>query len=99
MRPNVDREWRPRDRWSSTMTHIAGNAGPNDSPILHAAIALAPQIRAASDDSEQGRRLPSSIVAAMKAAGIFGMAMPSAWGGPELARSTDAVPGAGGVGD
>jgi indole-3-acetate monooxygenase len=66
------------------MTHAAGHAGPNDSPILHAAIALAPQIRAARDDIEQGRRLPVHIAEAMRAAGIFGMAMPSAWGGPEL---------------
>jgi alkylation response protein AidB-like acyl-CoA dehydrogenase len=66
------------------MTHIAGHAGPNDSPILHEAIALAPQIRAAGDEIEQGRRLPPGIAAALKAAGVFGMAMPSAWGGPEL---------------
>ena len=66
------------------MTHVAGHAGPNDSPILHAAIALGPQIRSASAEIERGRRLPSGIYEAMKASGIFGMAMPSAWGGPEL---------------
>jgi indole-3-acetate monooxygenase len=51
---------------------------------LHASIRLAEQIRAASDEIETGRRMPQSIAAAMKDAGVFGMAMPSAWGGPEL---------------
>jgi indole-3-acetate monooxygenase len=66
------------------MTHAAGQADPNGSPILHAAIALAPKIHAARDEIEQARRIPTSIVDGMKAAGIFGMAMPRAWGGPEL---------------
>jgi indole-3-acetate monooxygenase len=66
------------------MTWPAGKADGNDSPILHAAIALIPQILAAGDEIEQGRRIPLRIVEAMKNAGIFGMAMPRAWGGPEL---------------
>ena len=66
------------------MTYAAGQAEPNDSPILHAAIAMAPQIRAAGDEIERARRLPVEIVAALKAAGALGMAMPRVWGGPEL---------------
>ncbi len=66
------------------MTYAAGQAEPTDSPILHAAIAMAPQIRASADEIERARRLPASIVEALKAAGVFGMAMPRAWGGPEL---------------
>ena len=66
------------------MTYAAGQAEPNESPILHAAIALAPAIRALGDEIEQGRRIPASVVHAMKDAGIFGMPMPRAWGGPEL---------------
>jgi alkylation response protein AidB-like acyl-CoA dehydrogenase len=66
------------------MTYASGHAVPTDSPILHAAIAMAPQIHAARDEIEQGRRLPRSIVKALRDAGIFGMAMPRAWGGPEL---------------
>ena len=58
------------------MTYAAGQAEPNDSPILHAAIAMAPQIRAAGDEIERERRLPASIVGALKAAGVLGMAMP-----------------------
>ena len=66
------------------MTHAAGHAEPNESPILHAAIALAPKIAASGEEIEQGRRIPASIVKALKSAGVFGMAMPRAWGGPEL---------------
>ena len=65
-------------------THTAGEATTDDPPILHAAIRLGEQIRDASDEIEQGRRLPTGIAAAMKNAGIFSMPMPLAWGGPEL---------------
>jgi indole-3-acetate monooxygenase len=66
------------------MTWIAGTASADESPILHAAISLAPQIAAAGDEIERARRIPPSIAKAMKGAGIFGMAMPRAWNGPEL---------------
>jgi alkylation response protein AidB-like acyl-CoA dehydrogenase len=66
------------------MTYPAGQAGPEDHPVLHAAIALAPQVLAASDEIEQDRRITPPVAAAMKSAGVFGMAMPRAWGGPEL---------------
>src|SRR5262249_22982751 len=64
--------------------HDAGQATADDSPVLRAAIGLAEQIRAASEEIERGRRLPSGIAAAMKEAGVFGMAMPRAWGSPEV---------------
>jgi Acyl-CoA dehydrogenase, N-terminal domain len=66
------------------MTNIAGKASKEDTAILHAAIGLAPQIRAASEEIERGRQIPPPLAAAMKEAGIFGMVMPRAWGGPEL---------------
>ncbi len=66
------------------MTHAAGEATADDSPVLHAAIGLAKQIRAASEEIERGRRIPPAIAAPMKDAGVFGMAMPRVWGGPEL---------------
>jgi alkylation response protein AidB-like acyl-CoA dehydrogenase len=65
-------------------THPAGQATVGDSPVLRAAIGLAEQIRAASPEIERGRRLPAGIAAAMKDAGVFGMAMPRAWGGLEV---------------
>jgi indole-3-acetate monooxygenase len=51
---------------------------------LDAVRELAPKIHAASDEIEKGRRLPLDIVRAMQRAGVFRMAMPRAWGGPEL---------------
>jgi alkylation response protein AidB-like acyl-CoA dehydrogenase len=45
---------------------------------------LGSHIRAASEEIEQGRRIPPSLASAMKAAGVFGMVMPRAWGRPEL---------------
>jgi indole-3-acetate monooxygenase len=66
------------------MTYPAGQADAADHPTLHAAIAMAPMIHAAKDEIERGRRLPQPIAAAMKEAGVFAMAMPRAWGGPEL---------------
>jgi alkylation response protein AidB-like acyl-CoA dehydrogenase len=75
---------KPEQTFAINRTHAAGQATADDSPILHAAIGLAEQIRAASDEIERGRRLPPGIAAAMKYAGVFGMAMPRVWGGPEL---------------
>jgi indole-3-acetate monooxygenase len=51
---------------------------------LDAARELAPKIRAAADEIEQGRRLPLHLVEEMQRAGMFRMAMPQAWGGSEL---------------
>src|SRR5260370_20774514 len=51
---------------------------------LDAARELGRKIRAAADEIEQGRRLPLHLVREMQPGGIFRMAMPRAWGGPEL---------------
>src|ERR1700687_2766116 len=72
--------------------HKTGSAGLNamaDSDggairTLDAARELAPKIRAAGAEIEQGRRLPLHLVDEMQRAGVFRMAMPQAWGGPEL---------------
>ena len=66
------------------MLYPAGQATPQDSPILHAAIGLAPKIHEASEEIERERRIPPQIAHAMKDAGIFGMVIPQSWGGPEL---------------
>jgi alkylation response protein AidB-like acyl-CoA dehydrogenase len=52
--------------------------------ILANARALAPMIREQADAIESGRRLPEPLVEAMSRAGIFRIAMPRAWGGPEM---------------
>jgi hypothetical protein len=51
-------------------SHVAGKATADDSCVLHAAIGLAEQIRAASDEIERGRRIPPGIAQAMKDAGV-----------------------------
>jgi len=66
------------------MTYPAGQAEPTDHPILHTAVAMIPTIRAAGEEIEQERRIPLPIADALKEAGVFDMAMPRAWGGPEL---------------
>src|SRR5580693_6005322 len=77
------------------MFNIADEAGPlalktiansdeRSTRTLDAARELAPTIRAAADQIEQGRRLPLHLVREMQRAGVFRMAMPRAWGGPEL---------------
>ena len=66
------------------MTCPAGQGTQDDPPVLHAAIGLTEQIKAASDTAEAERRLPPSVATAMHEAGVFGMVMPRAWGGPEL---------------
>jgi alkylation response protein AidB-like acyl-CoA dehydrogenase len=52
---------------------------------LEAVRALAPRIREASAAIERECRLPGWLVQALKDAGVIRMAMPRAWGGPELA--------------
>jgi len=52
--------------------------------ILRNARALAPRIEAAADDIARARRLPDDLVEAMRAAGIFRIAFPRDWGGPEM---------------
>jgi indole-3-acetate monooxygenase len=54
------------------------------SPVLRAARELHGEITAAADEIERTRHLPEHIAASLKDAGVFGMAMPRAWGGPEL---------------
>ena len=60
------------------------NAEGDGKRILDAAVELAPKIRASADEIEQGRRLPMHLVQEMKRAGLFRVAMPKAWDGPEL---------------
>src|SRR5262245_5010413 len=52
--------------------------------ILANARALGPAIEAAADDIARKRRLPDDLVEAMRRAGIFRIAFPRDWGGPEM---------------
>ncbi len=52
--------------------------------ILQRTRALGPAIEAAADTIERDRRLPDDLLAEMRAAGVFRIAFPQAWGGPEM---------------
>jgi alkylation response protein AidB-like acyl-CoA dehydrogenase len=56
----------------------------NTATILANARALVPTIRKAQKAIDTGRRLPSPLVDALSEAGVFRIAMPGAWGGPEM---------------
>ena len=52
--------------------------------ILEGARKLVPEITARADEIAALRRLPLDLVTKLKAAGVFRMPMPAAWGGPEM---------------
>lgn len=52
--------------------------------ILVNAKAIAPVLREEADENERQRRLTPRTVDALRGAGAFRMAMPRAWGGPEV---------------
>ena len=51
--------------------------------VVAAAARLSPTVRAAADEAERGRRMPPALVAEVAEAGLFRMAVPSAYGGLE----------------
>ena len=57
-------------------------------PPVAAALALAPQIRAAGDQIEQERRLPVTLVQALARAGMFRLCIPRALHGEEAEPTT-----------
>jgi len=70
------------------MTLAAGGTGVpatrRAADIMTAVQALTPEILARGDEIAAARRLPLDLVAKLKATGAFRMAMPKAWGGPEM---------------
>ncbi|MEU0032255.1 acyl-CoA dehydrogenase family protein [Streptomyces sp. NPDC006335] len=52
--------------------------------ILARARALAPRLRERAEDMENERQLPADVVELLRGTGVFRMALPKAWGGPEL---------------
>jgi alkylation response protein AidB-like acyl-CoA dehydrogenase len=51
---------------------------------LERAQKITPALREASPRIREARRLPSDVVELLRETGVFGMAVPRAWGGPEL---------------
>ncbi|HEY5854046.1 MAG TPA: acyl-CoA dehydrogenase family protein [Aldersonia sp.] len=60
----------------------AGTAAATD--ILARAAAIAPRLRARSEDIERARRLPDDVVAMLRETGVFRMGFTREWGGPGL---------------
>lgn len=54
-----------------------------DPPIVAAAMALAPAVRAAADEAERTRQTPAALAAEITRAGIYQMYLPRSAGGPE----------------
>jgi alkylation response protein AidB-like acyl-CoA dehydrogenase len=54
-----------------------------DPPIVAAAMALAPAVRAAREEAEQMRQTPPALAAEITRAGIYQMYLPRSMGGPE----------------
>ncbi|MGC9542885.1 acyl-CoA dehydrogenase family protein [Streptomyces sp. UG1] len=52
--------------------------------ILARARAVAPRLRERAEDMENERQLPPDVVEMLRGTGVFRMALPKAWGGPEL---------------
>ena len=68
-----------------TLSHSEGTRSPlAAADIITAVRALAPEIQSRGDEIAALRRLPIDLVRKLKAAGVFRMAMPKAWGGPEM---------------
>ena len=70
-----------------TLTHgqlSGGTTALSAADIISATRALQPEILARGDEIASLRRLPSDLVTRLKAAGVFRMSMPNAWGGPEM---------------
>ena len=68
-----------------TLSHTESTHSPLDAAdIITAVRALAPEIQSRGDEIAALRRLPIDLVQKLKAAGVFRMAMPKAWGGPEM---------------
>ena len=72
------------DKTNSLAVRTATDKDGSAIRTLAAVRELDPEIRAAANEIELGRRLPLHIVHDMQRAGVFRMSMPRAWGGSEL---------------
>src|SRR5262249_5851457 len=57
---------------------------PAEADVIAAVRRLVPQVRAARDDCERLRRVPSAMAEALAKAGLLQMYLPRSMGGPEL---------------
>ena len=66
------------------VSRASGASALNSRDIITNTRRLAPEIQRRADEIAALRRLPADLVAQLKAAGVFRMSMPKAWGGPEM---------------
>jgi alkylation response protein AidB-like acyl-CoA dehydrogenase len=66
------------------MSRTESNTYLSAADIITSVRALAPEIQSRGDEIAALRRLPPDLVRRLKAVGAFRMAMPKAWGGPEM---------------
>ncbi|MGV9992792.1 acyl-CoA dehydrogenase family protein [Streptomyces sp. NPDC003374] len=67
-----------------TAEQIAAPGAPTAEQILRRARAVAPRLRERAEEIERRRRLPADVVELLRGTGVFRMAVPRAFGGPEL---------------
>jgi alkylation response protein AidB-like acyl-CoA dehydrogenase len=65
-------------------TSLQGGAPMSVADIYRNARALGPFLREKADSIEAARTLPPEVATRMREAGLFRIAMPKSWGGPEL---------------
>jgi alkylation response protein AidB-like acyl-CoA dehydrogenase len=71
-----------------TGRHDTMTAALNGATILANARAIAPILREEASENERNRRLTARTVDALRSTGVFRMAMPRSWGGPEVGIPT-----------
>lgn len=69
---------------AASVGRLAGAGAEDGASVLAAAKRLAPRIRAAAVTIEAERGIPDDLLLALREAGVFRMARPRLYGGPEL---------------
>ena len=72
------------DKQRSATRNDQGSAEAALDQVLSRIAALAPMIARLAPDIEQGRRMPTELVSALRSARIYGMLVPRRYGGLEL---------------
>ncbi|MEU4340841.1 acyl-CoA dehydrogenase family protein [Nocardia sp. NPDC023852] len=74
------------------MTTVLDHIPPRgtDDNVLGRVRALVPEIMARAAEGEAARAVPQEIVSALRAAGVFRMALPKAWGGEQFGLTESA---------
>src|ERR1700761_4641429 len=72
------------DKKRSATSNVQGPDKATLDQVLSRIAALAPMVARLAPDIEQGRRLPTELVSALKSARIYGVLVPQRYGGLEL---------------